>query len=131
MARNLLTITYPYFSLFRVGVSSTHTTHKIPLPSFMICRFNVSTYPVNFNLSMSHKIKTITSFVNTIPSIICFVTGISYIVRRLVVSDPLLVPKAIIFFKPELIQLYVNTIRSPLNTCFIIFNSNNNVEYCR
>jgi hypothetical protein len=29
MGKNLLTITYPYFSLFRVGVLSTHTTNQI------------------------------------------------------------------------------------------------------
>ena len=48
-----------------------------PLPSFIICKFSVSTYPVNFNLSMSHKSKQLISLVKTIPSRICFVTGIS------------------------------------------------------
>jgi len=54
-------------------------THPIqsPLPSFMICKFNSVIYPVNFNLSISHRSKQFISAVITIPSIIFFVTGIS------------------------------------------------------
>jgi len=50
---------------------------KEPLPSFIICKFKVSIYPVSFNLSMSHRSKQSISEVMAIPSIISFVTGIS------------------------------------------------------
>ena len=51
---------------------------KVPLPSFIICKFKVSTYPDSFNLSISHKSKQLISLVNTIPSRICFDTGSSW-----------------------------------------------------
>ena len=48
-----------------------------PLPSFIICKFKVSTYPVNFNLSISQRSKQLISPNNSIPSSISFVTGIN------------------------------------------------------
>ena len=50
---------------------------KLPEPSFIICRFKVSAYPVNFSRSISHKSKQFISAVITMLSIICLVTGIN------------------------------------------------------
>ena len=47
-----------------------HPIRKLPRPSFIICKFKVSTYPDNFSLNISHKSKQSTSAVITIPSII-------------------------------------------------------------
>ena len=41
------------------------------------CKFNVSAYPVSLSLRISHKSKQFISPIISIPSIICFVTGIS------------------------------------------------------
>ena len=51
---------------------------QVPLPSFIICKFILSTYPVSFNLSMSQRSRQLILFVNTIPSRICFDTGSSW-----------------------------------------------------
>ena len=51
---------------------------RLPLPSFMMCRFSVSTYPVNFSLSMSHRLKQSTSANKDKWSVICFVTGTNW-----------------------------------------------------
>jgi len=59
--------------------SYLHTQPIIdPLPSFMMCRFNVSTYPVSFSLSISHRSMQSTSLINSIPSNNFVVTGISW-----------------------------------------------------
>ena len=48
----------------------------LPLPSFIMCRFIVSTYPVSFSLKISQRSKQFISLNSSTPSNIFFVTGI-------------------------------------------------------